>query len=445
MEKIYKNKKIVVMGLGLHGGGVGVAKFFIKQGANVLITDLKVKEQLRESIDKLKGLSVKYSLGGHKKEDFENADLIIKNPDVPNSSPYLEIARKKNIKIETDTSLFFQLSKSFVIGVTGTKGKTTTAYLIHHLLKVKFPRVFIAGNIGVSPLEYIAKLKENDKIILELSSFELENLKTSPQIAVFTNILEDHLNRYDTMSDYIAAKKNIFRYQNKNDALILNFDDEIIRSFAKESKSKVYFYSLKKKPNFDLKDFRLFGDNNISNLMAAITVADILGVSDKDIKKQIKTFKGVAHRQEFVKEIKGVKYFNDTAATMPDAVICAIKTFRNRFKLAKIILIAGGQNKGLNFDKMADEIQKNIDYLILLPGTASDIIKSKLEGRFNFIDVKSMPEAVEKAKKSAKKGDIVLLSPGAASFNLFKNEFDRGNKFIREVKKPANEKKLFTF
>lgn len=436
MKNIYKNKKVVVMGLGLHGGGAGVAKFFIGQGANVLVTDLKTKEQLKDSVDKLKRLPIKYALGGHKEEDFKNADLIIKNPDVPDSSPYLEIARRNNIEIETDTSLFFKLSKAFMIGVTGTKGKTTTAYLIHHILKAKFPKVFIAGNIGVSPLEYLFKIKENDKIVLELSSFELEGLQQSPQIAVFTNILEDHLNRYASMSEYIEAKKNLFKFQSKNDALVLNYDDEIVRGFSKEAKSKVYFYSIKGKSldiqNY-LKEFKLFGKHNILNMLAAITVAKILGIPSKGILKQIKTFKGVPHRQEFVREIKGVKYFNDTSATMPDAAIEAIKTFRARFAGSKMILIAGGQNKNLKFNKMTDEIKKKVDYLVLLPGTASDIIKEKLKGEYDIINVGSMKEAVKKAKELAKKGDIVLLSPGAASFNLFKNEFDRGNQFIKEV------------
>jgi len=163
MSKLFKGKKIVIMGLGLHGGGVGVAKFFCKQGAEVLITDLKTKKQLSDSIEKLEKLNIKYSLGGHKAEDFIKADMIIKNPDVPNSSPYLEIARKNNVPIETDINLFFKLSNVFIIGITGTKGKSTVASLIYRFLKTKYPRVFLAGNIGISPLELISKMKRGDK------------------------------------------------------------------------------------------------------------------------------------------------------------------------------------------------------------------------------------------------------------------------------------------
>ncbi len=418
---LFKNKKIVVMGLGLHGGGASVAKFFAKQGADVLITDLKTKEQLSDSIKKLKGLKISYTLGGHKEDDFLNADLIVKNPDVPNSSPYLEIARKNNIEIQTDTSLFFKLSGAFIIGVTGTKGKSTTASLIFHLLKPKFKRLFLAGNIGISPLEILPKIKKGDKVVLELSSFNLEDLKQSPNIAVVTNILPDHLNRYSSMQEYINSKKIIFKYQTEKDYLLLNKEmDDIVRQFAKQAKSKVRFFS---------------GQYNKANIAAAVEVAKIMGVSEKGIKKSLKTFKGVHSRQEFIKEIKGAKYFNDTTATMPEAVIAAIKSFSENFPKAKLIFISGGENKGLDYSGMAKEIKDRVGELIMLPGTASDKIKQKLQNYKNIHEVSSMEEAVGKAKELAKPGDVVALSPGAASFNLFKNEFDRGSQFVKFVKK----------
>lgn len=435
MNKLFKNKKVVVMGLGLHGGGVGVAKFFLKQGAEVLVTDLKTKEQLKDSIKKLRGLKIKYVLGGHREQDFKEADLILKNPDVPDSSPYLQIARNNNIPVETDVGLFLKLSKAFVIGVTGTKGKSTTASLICHLLKPKYERIFLAGNIGVSPLELILKVKKGDKVVLELSSFELENLKQSPEVAVITNILEDHLNRYANMAEYIKAKKIIFKYQNKKNILILNNDDSVARGFAKEALSKVYFFSGKDVPGKIAGGFKLFGKHNLSNLSAAILVAKLLKVPAKSIEKSVKTFKGVPSRQEFIREFNGVKYFNDTTATMPEAVIIAISSFYGKFPDSKIILICGGQNKGLNFSELVSAIkEKNIE-LVMLPGTASDKIKDGLSGYGKIYQVSSMQEAVEKAKKLSRKGDIVALSPGAASFNLFKNEFDRGEQFVKAVKK----------
>jgi UDP-N-acetylmuramoylalanine--D-glutamate ligase len=423
------------MGLGLHGGGVSSAMFFYKQGADVLITDLKTEQQLKESIEKLKGLKIKYFLGGHREEDFISADLIIKNPDVPSTSPYLEIAKKNDTPIETDVNLFFKMSDSFVIGVTGTKGKSTTASLIYHLLKSKYKRTFLAGNIGVSPLEILTKAKKGDKVVLELSSFELEDLTQSPNIAVITNILPDHLNRYGNMDEYIESKKLIFKYQKKNDVLILNNDDQIVSKFAEKSHSKVLFFSTKEKhKKIKLDGFKLFGEHNLSNLSASIKVAELLKVPTKLIEKSLKGFEGVPNRQEFIKEINGVKYFNDTTATMPDAVVVAINSFTEKFPESKLILICGGQNKGLNFSQLIDIIKEKVGELVLLPGTASDKIKEGLSEYNKINEVFSMQEAVKMAEKLSKKGDIVILSPGAASFNLFKNEFDRGKQFIEVVK-----------
>jgi len=427
----FKNKKVVVMGLGLHGGGVGVAKFFCSQKADVLVTDLKTKKELKESINKLKGLPIKYVLGKHRKEDFIKADLIIKNPDVPSDSLFLKIAKENNVPIETDISLFFDLSKAFIIGITGTKGKSTTATLIHQFLKSRYPNTVLAGNIGVSPLELLSKLKKDTKVILELSSFELEDLKKSPQIAVFTNILKDHLNRYKSMADYIKAKKPIFEHQGKKDVLVLNYDDPIVREFS--AHSKTYFFSKEKiKKKYDVKTFKLYGEHNLSNISAAVLVAELLKVPKENIDRIVRSFKGVPFRQEFIKEIDSVKYINDTTATMPKAVIEALKATSIKFPGSSIILIAGGQDKGLDYKEMGREIKKKVSNLVLLPGTGSDKLKKELKG-IKISPASSMKQAVKKASAFAKKGDIVLLSPGAASFNLFNNEFDRGEQFNKAL------------
>lgn len=431
-KKLFKGKRVLIMGLGLNGGGVGVAKFFYKQGAEVIVTDLKNKDQLKDSLDRLSKLKkIKYTLSEHKEEDFLNSDLIVKNPDVPESSPFLQIAKKNNITIETDVSLFFKLSQAFIIGVTGTKGKSTTASLIHHILKSKYKNALLAGNIGVSPLELLPKVKNKQVVVLELSSFELEGLTQSPNIAIVTNIMPDHLNRYGTMEEYIEAKKIIFKYQASRDTLILNADDPTSKEFANETKAKVVFYS---KAN-NIKNFKLLGEHNLYNLSAAIEVAKILKISNKKIELSLKRFKGVPNRQEFIKEVNGVKYFNDTTATMPDAVVTAINTFSDNFPNSKIILICGGQNKGLQYNNLVKLIKERVDKLIMLPGTASDKIKGELGNFEKLYNVSSMQEAVDTAKKIADKGDIVILSPAAASFNLFKNEFDRGNQFVKAVKK----------
>lgn len=437
MKKLFKDKKILIMGLGLHGGGVGAAKFFCKQGAEVLVTDLKTKEQLKESLEKLKGLKnlpagrlVKYTLGGHEEKDFLWANLIIKNPDVPQNSPFLKIAEKNKIPVETDVGLFFKLSQAHIIGITGTKGKSTTASLIHHILKKKFKRIFLAGNIGVSPLELLSKIKKGDKVILELSSFELEGLTQSPQIAVITNIMPEHLTRHGTMENYIKAKEKIFKYQTKKDFLVLSNDDPLSQRFADDANAKVVFFSKNIKPE----GLKIFGEHNLSNVSAAIEVAKIVEVPQEEIKKALRTFKGVPSRQEFVREVSGVKYYNDTTATMPEAVIVAIKTFSKKCPKAGLLFISGGVSKGSDYLPMAKAIKKRVQKLVLLPGTASDKIKEGLRGYGGLYDASSMQEAVLRAAGLAKKGDVVVLSPGGSSFNLFKNEFDRGNQFVKTVK-----------
>ena len=445
------------MGLGLHGGGVGVAKFFCGQDAKVLVTDLKTEEQLKESLRRLRGLKIEYVLGNHRQKDFIKTDLVVKNPAVPKNSPYLKIAADNKVPVKNDIQIFFDLCPAEIIGITGTKGKSTVSTLIYLLLKSKNKNTLLAGNIGVSPLELLEKVKKTNIVVLELSSFELEELNKSPNIAVFTNLLKDHLDRYNNFAEYAESKTPIFRFQKKNDVLILNYDDLGVRNLGSLAPSKVYFYS--KKPLTDqaqaaafLKDGEIYfgkgekailavdkialrGEHNLSNVLAAVSVARMREIKAENIKKVLKRFKGIPFRQEFIKEINGIKYFNDTAATMPEAVIEAINFFSKEFRSSNLILIAGGQNKGLDYKKLTEEINGKIKNLVLLPGTASDEIKKHLKAKVNLIEVFSMRGAAKRAALIARKGDIVLLSPGAASFNLFKNEFDRGRQFNQEIKK----------
>lgn len=446
----FKGKKVTVMGLGIVGGGVGVVKFLVKAKAKVLVTDLKSKKELASSLKKIKKLPVKFVLGEHRAKDFISTDLIIKNPGVPDNSIYLKIAKRNKVPIETDVGIFFELCPAPIIGVTGTKGKSTVATLIYSLLKIKYPNVILAGNIGTSPLESLQKITKSSKVVLELSSWQLEGLeshKKSPQIAIITNIYPDHLNRYKGFREYIDSKKIIFLFQNAKDLLFLNYDDPVVRKFSKKAKSKVHFFSEKRMPQ-DLREvfssLKIVGDHNISNALAASFVAKLYGISPENIQKVIKNFKNPAGRQEYIGESKGVKYFNDTTATMPSAVIAAIKTISQRFPRSRIILIAGGQDKELDYKKLAKEISKKVSNLILFQGTASAKIKKEIkrlkEPQSVSLDVSSMEKAVKMASKLANKGDIVLLSPSAASFNLFKNEFDRGKQFNKAVKKLKNFK-----
>ncbi|HAM95456.1 MAG: UDP-N-acetylmuramoylalanine-D-glutamate ligase [Candidatus Azambacteria bacterium GW2011_GWB2_46_37] len=447
----FKNKKVTIMGLGISGGGVGAAEFFAKAGARVLVTDLKTRGKLRESLGRLKGLSIRYVLGRHRKEDFENADLIIKNPGVPNESKFLALAKKSGVPIETDVGIFFDLCPAPVVGVTGTKGKSTTAFLIHQILKRKYKNAVLGGNIGKSVLEVLPKIKkggpasptsQGGPVILELSSFQLEALtekKLSPHIAVITNIFPDHLNRYSSFAQYAKAKTNIFRFQKPEDFLIIPEDNRLLEKLTKNARSKKIYFSkivAKSIPFLSLA-------HNAANLAAAIEIAKLFKISRKEILSLIPRLKLLPHRLEKVGEIGGVAYINDSGATNPGAGIEAIKAARSLFKNGRLILIAGGEDKNLDYSVFAGEILKNADFLILLPGSATEKMKVEFQKHLArtknlklkaVIDAPDMKQAVIHARRLAQKRDAVLLSPAAASFNLFQNEFDRGEQFIKALR-----------
>jgi UDP-N-acetylmuramoylalanine--D-glutamate ligase len=457
----FKGKKITVMGIGLHGGGVAAVRFFALAGAKVIATDMKTEKELSPSIEKLKDLkNVTFVFGQHRMEDFENVDMVVKGPAVSWSSKHIQAALRKKIPVEMDSSIFFRLCKFPIIGVTGTKGKTTTATLIAEILKIAGKKVFIAG-IGQKPVlnvvEEIDKTKEG-VVIFELSSWRLSALGRSgisPHIAVITNIFQDHLNYYGTMEKYVADKKYIFSSQSSEDYIILNYDNKMAKILAEEAKSKVLFFSTagidhgdcvfmksgkiiyraetEEKEVCDINDIKLRGGHNLGNILAAVAASASLGVKLEKICEAVKNFKGVSHRLEFVREISGVKYYNDTAATMPDAAIAGINSFSE-----PLILIAGGADKNLEFKDFAKNISEKVKKVILLKGEGTEKIKTEIKkiDAGNKIDSEfdSMEKAVVRAKSISGPGDIVLLSPGAASFGLFLNEFDRGDKFREVVK-----------
>ena len=430
----FKNKKIVIFGLGNYkdGSGISAALFFAKEDAKLTITDLKTKKELSPQLKRLKKYkNIRYVLGKHRMQDFQGADYIFKNPSVPKNSPYLQIARKNKIPIINDWTVFFdRRPANLLIGITGSKGKSTAAALIYHILKTAKKDVVLCGNIGQSPLSMLNKIKKDTIVIAELSSWllhEFEFVKKSPQIAVITNLMPDHLDKYKNIKEYYRDKENIFRFQKPGNYLILNRNDKNLRKLTKRAKSRVIWY-----------------DGNLKN--AASNVTKILGIPKKIIDKTLKNFKGLPARLELIAEKNGIKYYNDTTATMPDATIYALHSLKN-YK-GKIILIAGGVDKKLDYKNLANEIPKFVKALILFKGSASEKILKELEIKNLSADrqdlkleiikgVSLMKEAVEIASRFTSKGNIILLSPGAASFNMFKNEFDRGgqfNKFVKQLK-----------
>lgn len=432
-NNLYRGKRVLIFGLGLNQGGVGAAKFFAKLGAKVRVTDLKTADVLQHSLQQLKDFpGIKYILGGHREEDFDWAELVIRNPAIKPSNKFLEYAKLKDKEIETDIGIMLRFIKpSQIIGITGTKGKSTTFSLIYEILKAAGKKVVFGGNIGKSPLDILDYIYEKTLLVLELSSFQLEAFekhKVSPKWAVITNIFPDHLNYYNTMEEYINAKRAIAKYQTKNDFLFIQKDDPVTNtiSFLDGLPGQKYLFS-----NADLpENFSpiLIGNHNKLNIAAALAVARQLGVNSELALDIAVNFKGVEFRIQLIKTWQGIKIYNDTAATNPEAAIAALNS------LPGSILIAGGMDKNLQFEEFAKAIDKNAKKVFFIEGDATEKIielmknKSLIKGKYNNFET-----ILKEIKKEATPVDIILFSPGATSFNLFQNEFDRGRKFNAAV------------
>jgi len=439
------------MGLGLFGGGVGVAKFLVSQGADVMVTDLKSAEELSVSLKLLNGLPVEFRLGKHSEEDFADADMLIVNPAVPNDSRFLQIACDNNVHIDSELNIFFRLVSAPVIGITGSNGKSTTTSLLGEMLKEAGIKTWIGGNIGVSLLEHLDEIKPDDAVVLEISSFQLDllsRIEMSPHISVVTNIAPNHLDRHKTMENYIDAKKAMIRYQTEGDYTILNYDDPILREWEGECKGHILWFSATKELEHGafLKNSEIIinhnsnvipcpiqtnikGVHNRQNIMAASYAAIAMHADVKSIKNAIAGFTGLEHRLEYVDTINEVQYYNDSKATTPEAAIAGIKAFDN-----PTILIAGGYNKKVSLSQFARECAENTKNVILVGETANNIqeliqgVKGEKAGPEVYVAT-SLDESVRKAYEIAEAGDIVLLSPACASYGMFTNYEERGKRF----------------
>jgi UDP-N-acetylmuramoylalanine--D-glutamate ligase len=472
----FRDKKATVMGLGLHGGGLATAKWLLRHGARVTVTDMKDAAALAPSVEALDreyaahkadgAYEPRYVLGRHEESDFTGADVVFQNPDVRRGNQFIAAARAAGVPIETDISVFFALCPFPIIGVSGTKGKTTTTALIGEMCKAMDPNTVVAGNIRLGALDaldgILAGPAKPRPVVLELSSWQLEGLGEhgrSPHIAVLTNIKQDHLNRYRDMDDYAAAKELLVANQTKDDIAVLNRDDERVRAIGARIKSKALWFSMttfnrgdgcllrgddvvlrlvgRERDILRRGDIQLKGEHNVPNVLAACAAAAAAGVPHKTIKSVVRRFKGVPGRLEEVRFVDGVTYVNDTTATAPDASIAAMRTY-NPGMSRRIVLIAGGADKELDFGEWAKEAAKRVKHLVLFPGAATEKMRVALEkvsGAPQSTPAASMEEAVDEARSHAVPGDVVLLSPGCASFGLFSHEFDRGDQFVAEVKR----------
>jgi UDP-N-acetylmuramoylalanine--D-glutamate ligase len=459
-----KEKKVLIMGLGLHGGGVGAANYFIDHGYRVAITDLKKEDELEESIKRLRQRSrVRFVLGRHEFKDFKGVDLIVKNPAVPNDSPYIKYAQENGVEIDTDIGIFLGLIRNkteSIIGVTGTKGKSTVATLVHKIYTTRYPDAVLCGNITVSVFDVLTRIKKNTPLIIELSSFQLGGIREkrySPKVAVFTNFFEDHLNYYSSMEAYFDDKSVLYRFQRPGDSLVYNRDGIPADCIRENSGVKTSTFGLEEnfsgkptfsgdgtfiregvihykkegriEPLFNVEAVSLPGRHNLYNVLAAVTVAREEGISLSQIEQEVRKFQGLQHRLEHVGQKAGVKFYNDSAATNPEAAVRGIMTIDG-----PITLIAGGYDKGLSLKELIAAINQRVAHLVLLEGNGTDrLIEEGVKKDFQIVD--KMIDAVKRAYEVSKPSGTVLLSPGFASFGMFRNEFHRGDEFRRIVRK----------
>ncbi len=466
----FKGKNILVMGLGTLGGGVATTRWFLKHGAKVTVTDMRDKKALAPSIRTLGSAAKKvaFVLGGHRDEDFKKNDVIVANPAVPRESRYLAIARRRGKVIVNDARLFFDEVKNPVIAVTGTRGKTTTVNWMNFILNASGKRSLLGGNSSyVALLDLAGDLKPGKTAVVELSSWQLEFLpgaQRAPDIAVITNLYPDHLNRYAGIKDYAAAKAGIFSGQTQRQALILNAESKWTEFFlARKPKAQVYFFSTRflpeGKPGVFMKGGALFfrtkegteevvsrgsmavlekkGEHNLANFAAAALAAHLAGAPWFEIAHAAFDLPDVKYREQVVLKKKGLMIVNDSAATSPDAVVAAIRRFKND---GRLLLMTGGTDKNLDFKPLAKEVKKTLppEQNLFLDGSATKKLLKELKRMDYFRGSKTglhddlagmIDSAARLLRRSKKEKWVVLFSPGAASFEKFKNEFDRGRKF----------------
>jgi len=436
------------MGLGLHGGGVETVRYLARQGARVTCTDLRNEAELESSIASLANLGVRYVLGEHRMEDFEKADIIVKNPAVPSDSRWL--ADRTNI--ETDISIFLRVSNSPILAVTGSKGKSTVVTALHHLLTGPHPGVQVGGNITVNPLSLIDELNPLDPVILELSSWQLADLHDrsllKPEICCITNLMHDHQNRYETFEDYEADKTVIFENADTNDITIFP-DGPHGRKWQEQSGGTSYFIRGNPPTESNYRgswldeegrgwfdggsgrvqilpeSLRVPGTPFRLNMLFAATMAHLKGHSPQEILIASGDFSGVPYRMEMFLESDGIRCYDDTTATIPEAAAAAIRAMDS-----PVILIAGGSDKKLDFTPFS-EVAASTKRVVLLQGSATEKWRPLIEaaGAWTEGPYDDMDGAVEAAFQAAEPGDAIILSPGAASFGMFHHEFHRGDAF----------------
>ncbi len=436
------------MGLGLLGRGVGDARFLARMGAELLVTDMKNKEDLTESLEQLKDFgNITYRLGEHKEEDFEERDLILKGAGVPLASKHIVHARAHHVPVDMSASLFLRIAHIPSIGVTGTRGKSTVTMLIEKMLRTEGVHTLLGGNIkGVSNLSLFDSLEDESVGVFELDSWqcqgfdEKESLQVegvtqgpfSPHIAVFTTFFQDHQNYYkNDPSQYLRDKANIFLHQNASDVFVVGRQAlPTLEKFKKDIRAHVHIADESDVPRSW--KLTLEGTHNRYNAGLAVVAARAYGVSEETIQETLETMEPIPGRLEKLGVFRGVSVYNDTNATTPEATVAALEALDTGSE-KKILLIVGGADKELDMELLKDAITHHTRECIFLngTGTASFLASYPLESESYIVN--SLKEAVERAFERAREGDTILLSPAFASFGMFKNEYDRGEQFVKLV------------
>ncbi len=449
---VFKGKKVAILGYGVNNAGL--VPFLQKQGAIITICDKN--EQLTKEFS-----DITYQLGANYLDNLTNFDIMFRTPGLPYLSDRIQQAKQAGVTITSQTQLFMETCQAKVIGITGTKGKGTTASLINTILTMAKGngeikgQIFLAGNIGLSPMTFVEKVTANDWVILELSSFQLQDITKSPHIAVVLNTTSDHLDHHQNVEEYHDAKKNLVRYQTPDDFVVVYHDSPVTMSFLDETHADPYFFSrlhpvslgsfveddrvVLRLPDVDdqtaltIDDINLVGSYNLENITAAVVTGALAQVSVESIRAGVKDFTGLSHRLQFVAQKQGVRYYDDSKATTPDSTIAAIQSFKE-----PVTLIIGGSSKGADFSDLVQTIKDSSVETVICIGQEGARLQQLLQeggASQSLIEgAKTMSEIVAQAAKATKSGDIVLLSPAAASFDMFKNAEDRGDQFQAAVK-----------
>ena len=446
-------RKVAVIGLGV--SNIPLIDYLHDQKAKVTVFDQRnIDDISKDVMDKITQYAFEFSLGENYLSNLKGFDLIFRSPSCLPTVPELQEEADRGAIVTTEIEMLIEMCPGKVIGVTGSDGKTTTTSLIYSILKKAGYTAWLGGNIGTPLFTKLPEMKEEDIVVLELSSFQLMGMKISPSISVITNITPNHLNVHKDYEEYIEAKKNIFKYQTEDGILVLNYDNEITRKCAEEANGKVIFFSSKEKLDdgyivdekmikecndkirkyiLDTSEVKLRGNHNYENIATAIAATKTLVDIDVAV-EAIKEFNSVEHRLEFVREIDGVKWYNDSVSSSPTRTIAGLYSYDEN-----IVLIAGGYDKNLDYTPIAKPIVEKVKCLILIGQTSGKIfesVKEELENQGKELPIymcNTLQETIDIAKKQSKAGDIVLFSPASASFDMFKNFADRGNQFKKLV------------